>query len=298
MGYAIQRGATCMVAAVDEVVSKRRARRLLAIGEASAWVAGGMLLFNALNWLPLPASIADVTLSTVLGGILLGLGALLGRACVFGAIARFGSGDVAYLLSPVGFYVGCLTVAPLTMSAPSAQIANPSLLGSRPIWAVLPLVILAVWRLSTFCQAIARKMIARHIWSPHVATSLIGIAFVVMLPLVGMWAYTDGLRDVAAGKTAGALPRAGLLLALLIGSAIGGWTANRSMFTAPRFSTMAKAFSGGVLMGWGSLWIPGSNDGLILIGLPLLYPYAWVAIACMVVAIVAGLSLERLLYHP
>ena len=38
MGFAIQRGATCTVAAVDEVLNRRRAHRLLAMLEASLWV--------------------------------------------------------------------------------------------------------------------------------------------------------------------------------------------------------------------------------------------------------------------
>lgn len=44
MGYAIQRGATCMVAAVEEVLTRRRAHRLIALGEAAIWVAGGLIL--------------------------------------------------------------------------------------------------------------------------------------------------------------------------------------------------------------------------------------------------------------
>ena len=42
MGFAIQRGATCTVAAVNEVIEKRRFRRLLAMLEASVWVTGGI----------------------------------------------------------------------------------------------------------------------------------------------------------------------------------------------------------------------------------------------------------------
>lgn len=38
-------------------------------------------------------------------------------------------------------------------------------------------------------------------------------------------------------------------------------------------------------MAWGSLLIPGSNDGLILIGMPLLRPCAWLAFATMCVTI-------------
>jgi toxin CptA len=38
-------------------------------------------------------------------------------------------------------------------------------------------------------------------------------------------------------------------------------------------------------MGWGSLLIPGGNDGLLLVGMPLLYPYAWVAFVAMCASI-------------
>ena len=52
MGFAIQRGGTCTVAAVEEIVDKHSARRLLALGEASLWVAGGLLLAQAMHMLP------------------------------------------------------------------------------------------------------------------------------------------------------------------------------------------------------------------------------------------------------
>jgi toxin CptA len=48
-------------------------------------------------------------------------------------------------------------------------------------------------------------------------------------------------------------------------------------------------------MGWGSLLIPGSNDGLILIGIPLLRPYAWLAFASMFGAITAAMMIHRAL---
>ena len=49
----------------------------------------------------------------------------------------------------------------------------------------------------------------------------------------------------------------------------------------------------GLLMGWGSLLIPGSNDGLILIGMPLLRPYAWIGFATMCVTIAAAMLLRQ-----
>jgi hypothetical protein len=46
-------------------------------------------------------------------------------------------------------------------------------------------------------------------------------------------------------------------------------------------------------MGWGSLLIPGGNDGLILLGLPLLRPYAWVAFATMGLSIALARLVQR-----
>lgn len=45
-----------------------------------------------------------------------------------------------------------------------------------------------------------------------------------------------------------------------------------------------------MLMGWGSPLIPGGNDGLILLGMPLLWPFAWCAFATMCVVIALALA--------
>jgi hypothetical protein len=46
-------------------------------------------------------------------------------------------------------------------------------------------------------------------------------------------------------------------------------------------------------MGAGTLLIPGSNDGLVLVGMPLLRPYAWLAFATMVLSIGTAIALSR-----
>ena len=47
-------------------------------------------------------------------------------------------------------------------------------------------------------------------------------------------------------------------------------------------------------MGVGTMLIPGSNDGLILVGMPLLRPYAWAAFASMCLAIYAATRVASL----
>jgi hypothetical protein len=84
-----------------------------------------------------------------------------------------------------------------------------------------------------------------------------------------------------------------LLVALFVGVLWGGHTAGRFRPTRITLPQVAKCFAGGVSMGWGSLLIPGGNDGLILVGMPLLWPYAWSAFLTMCVAIGVALVVEK-----
>ncbi len=301
MGFAIQRGGTCTVAAVDEVLSERRAHRLAAMLEASLWVAGGLALAQLMHLAGSMPAGHSITVWTIVGGALLGLGAWVNRACVFGAVARLGSGEWAYAITPLGFYVGCLSVTTLFARPAAEALAEGSpLFGAVAVFGPL-FVAYALWRVWPGLRALhgpgRAALLRQTIWAPHAATIVIGVSFVVTLLLAGRWAYTDVLADLARAMSDASvglpwLPLA-LLLALFSGALIGGLTAARWRSTPVSAMQLLRCFSGGVLMGWGSLLIPGSNDGLILIGIPLLRPYAWLAFASMVVVIAAALLAQR-----
>src|SRR6516165_6669331 len=147
MGYAIQRGATCTVAAMDEVVRKRGFNRLASMMEASLWVVGGLLIAQSLGLLgKMPAGYA-IAYTTVLGGALLGFGAYVNKACVFGAIARLGSGEWAYAITPIGFYVGCVTVGYVAGASAQPKLPYDSPVLQASAWIVLVFVALMLWRL-------------------------------------------------------------------------------------------------------------------------------------------------------
>ena len=288
MGYAIQRGATCTVAAVGEIVEKGTAFRLVALLEAALWVAGGLLLARQFGLvMALPEGVA-VSFWTIGGGLLLGLGAWLNRACVFGAIARLGSGDWAYLATPLGFFVGALTVPVLFAPSALVQLDEASMLAQLPGWLGWLLVPLVLWRLAaTIGQP------GRTIWRPHEATVVIGVTFVILLLVAGPWTYTELLADAAMGMTANVGFRVALFVALLAGAWFGGWTAGRFKSRRITFLELGRCFGGGLLMGWGSVLLPGGNDSLILVGMPLLQPYAWAGIASMCAVIAVALRIER-----
>lgn len=292
MGFAIQRGATCTVAAVDDLVSHRSAGRLVAMAEASLWVAGGLLLARALGALPMTPSPYAVTGWTVAGGLLLGLGAWVNGACVFGAIARFGSGEWAFAATPVGYFAGCATVGLFGMAGAHKSGAESPLFH-------LPSVLLLALSLPFVVRAgqtvLAARSLRGRAWTPHLATTVIGLAFVVtLLARGGAWAYTDLLSDVASRMPQRLAERAGLFLALWTGAVLGGWQGGRLRSVRPTGRALMGCFAGGALMAWGSLLVPGANDGLVLVGMPLLWPYAWLAFASMVLAIAGAIYASRL----
>ncbi|MFM9880607.1 MAG: YeeE/YedE thiosulfate transporter family protein [Burkholderiaceae bacterium] len=295
MGFAIQRGATCTVAAVDEALSKRRATRLLAMLEAAAWVAVGLWLAQQFGWLAKMPSGYALSGWTVLGAALLGLGAFVNRACVFGAIARLGSGEWAYIASPLGFFAGCLSLPVLFSPPPAVVLAGDSIALAMMSALVAPLFLFLALRL---VLPLVRTPIAQWpaalTWSPRSATIVIGIAFLITLLLAGgTWAYTDMLAELASKMAASLDAQVLLALALFLGAMMGGWTAGRLRFVPVSAVAVLRCFAGGMLMAWGSLLIPGSNDGLILVGIPLLWPYAIVGFAVMCVTIAGAQVLQR-----
>ena len=308
MGFAIQRGATCTVAAVDELVSKHTTQRLSAFLEASIWVAGILATAQVFGMLPHPPAGYALTQWTVIGGALLGLGAFVTRACVFGAIARLGSGQWAYAFTPVGFYLGCLSVESLFGSPAHPRLAEASLVLRGSIWVAPLFLAFAAWRVlgalfakrdaaSTAAQRL-REGVTQRIWTPHAATTVIAITFAMMLLVAGVWAYTDVLAQLARGMAGNALLGSALLLALLLGALLGGTTAGRWQPTRPSIGGVLRCLAGGAMMAWGSLLIPGSNDGLILVGMPMLWPYAWVGFATMCATIALAQLWQRKALRP
>jgi toxin CptA len=286
MGLAIQRGATCMVAAVDETLTHRRAHRAAALAEAAVWVGGLAFLAAAVGWLRMTPTVYPVTPGTVAGGVLLGLGAWVNRACVFGAVARIGAGQWAYLATPVGFFLGCLV--PLSAPLPPAASAEFGT-GHGAEAIALFFVVLAVWRL---VAAVRAPHLGRFLWHPHRATLLIAVTFVITLLSAGAWAYTDALAALARSMDAMLPLRLAMAAALLGGAIVGGAIAGKLRRERPRASALLRCGAGGAVMGMGAMLVPGSNDGLILLGLPALLPHAWVAVAVMTLSIAAAIRLS------
>jgi uncharacterized membrane protein YedE/YeeE len=285
MGFANQRGSICMVAAIEQIVWRRRFGRLIGLFEASFWVAGGgFVLLKSLGLLPVvPAGYAAGAMAIV-GGVLFGIGALANRACVFGSVARLGSGEWAYLASPPGFYLGAFATSRLPSPVP---LTEEAIVLRAPGWLAWLVAALLLARLFVYARQLHHSggPALNRSWSPRIATTVIGITFLTATEIAGRWTYTDFLSDLARGMTQRTAHNLMFSVALLAGAILGGWTAKRLKFVKPDMISVARCFIGSAIMGAGSALIPGGSDALILVGIPLLWPYAWLAFVSICVTI-------------
>jgi toxin CptA len=239
---------------------------------------------------------------TVVGGILLGAGASVNGACVFGSVARLGSGQVAYLATPAGILAAALAMAAIERRVPGMSLAvrpapeaGPAFAPAVPALVPLGLLLLLLgWRLAGLARTGHGRpwpdRIRRGLRSPHGATTMIGVCFALLLLFAGPWSYPEVLADLARERlTAGTAQGVALFLILLAGAFLAG-RMPRHGFEWPGRGQPLRCFAGGFIMALGASLVPGSNDSLLLLGVPMLWPFAILALLAMGVTI-AGLQL-------
>ena len=250
IGVAVQRGNTCTVVAIDDIVHRRSVNRFLGIAYCWLLVAGGLTLLNlATGFVPV-AKLFPVTVWSVAGGLLLGIGAVVNGACTTGTVARIGSGE--YAVAGLVFVIAVTVRRWIT--GPHESVAD----------------------------------FLRNAWDPRTAILVIAMLFVALVQIFGAWSYTDLLGDLSAGRTTEAVQRLVLLAALLGGAVLAGRTQRGARQIGPLAPRLLRCGIGGLIMGIGFSISPGAFDGLTLFGQPLLLPYAWVVMGSSYAAIVAG----------
>ena len=115
-----------MVVAFDDLIYRRSAVRLTTIVSTWLIVPGGLaLLYLTAGYQP-EVKLFPVTVWSVIGGLLLGIGAVVGGACTGGVVARIGSGEYVFLLTIVGFAAGCVVAQAFGPAATIHAAAAPT----------------------------------------------------------------------------------------------------------------------------------------------------------------------------
>ena len=112
------------------------------------------------------------------------------------------------------------------------------------------------------------------------------------LLLLGPWPFTNQLLEVTRDGM-GDLVRLAITVAFVLGAIAGGVTAGDSGRFYPDLTGLGRRLAGGTLMGTGAALIPGGNDRLVLVDLPLLHVHGILAYSAMAAAIILGLGMNR-----
>ena len=270
-GYAVQRGSICAVAAAHDLVEARRPERLLAFlvcgalalaVMAAAALAGARMLdqYPGTSRLLLPA----------LGGVLFGAGAWINGTCAFGTIAKLGAGELARLGTLAGMFAGFALAEWLGVHEPPADLITP--LAGVPAYI---LFVGAIAVAAAIVLALRRRLRLRsgeQGWPPLLAMSVIGLVNGLLLVLAAGWPYTNLLMALAGSGGIELTWRALMAITFLMGAFAAALAVRTFRLAFGPFLLWAHSFGGGVLMGLGAILVPGGNDTMLLVGLPLLLP--------------------------
>lgn len=299
-GLALQRGHICAVAAVRDVVETHRWTRFAAFLECAAWALACLFLADAAGLMAISTWPEQLSWSAAIaGGVLFGVGALVNGACAFGAIGRLTAGEISFVAFLPGFVVGALAAravgaAPVggampTMAFHGANI-SVALIGALALFASWR--VWTAWRAAPTLRAIAAAL-RSPAWPPPLAMAIMAFANVGLLLIVFAWPYTALLVDVALGRGMQIGLRSLIVACFVFGALSGAASAGGFAFRAGSWRQVGARFLGGGLMGLGAAVIPGGNDTLVLLGLPLLQPTAFAAYGAMVATIAAGFIARR-----
>lgn len=267
VGLSVNRGSTCAVAAARDWVWHGRIGTsvgfALAVGVAGLCAVGARWLFGPVIHL---AGDPAIGWPLLLGGILLGLGASLNGACMFGTLGRIGNGELRFLGMPLGLGIGFAALAWLpTLALPVATaspLASPSLPGGL---VMIGFAALARWSWRYLARADVRQEGPAGYRSAMLILGVAGAAGFLLFPGAS---YGEAVRQSVTGVMMGYAVPVSATLAALGGTLIAGHSAGRLRLRRPRTIPFLRSVGGGMLMATGSSLIPGGNDALLLAYLP------------------------------
>lgn len=264
LGFSAHRAGICTVSAVAEVVTSGTARTFSSFLKVVLWVAlvngvAAVLYPELLQTYAAPA----FSVSVVIGGLLFGIGTVVLNMPVM----------------ETGLYAVEFSDLPVV------------LLAGLAIWGAVELF--------RICRAILGRGIfssmTRDRYTLSGAAALMGLSSGFLYVFHGRWGYSSRVLDYFASDTA--IPFVGtaafyLIMALLAGAVTSAVSNGQWKFSFAG-DKWHKNLSGGFLMGFGAMLVPGGNAKLILHDLPHLSVHALIAYLAMVLGILVTLLVQK-----
>ncbi len=297
-GYTTQRASVCAVAAAEEIARDRRANRLLG-ALLSAAVSTIVLAAVAVAHQPVFAMFTGhaVMMTTLLGGVLFALGAWVNGRCAMGTLAELAAGNAPRLATIVGMFAGValgVGIVRRSLGAMMDLAERPSLAATVPPVTMLAGAVGVSIALYWLLRRGLRGAPPPRFWHPAAAVTVAGVASGLLFALNRRWPYTSLIGDLATDQAA--LWSGPTILALIVLAGSCAAAVNGGLF-AWRPGTMqdwVRAIAGGLGMGIGASLVPGGNDSMLYMGLPLALPNLAIAyLTCITTLIVLAVAVPR-----
>jgi hypothetical protein len=284
LGALMSRTSLCTVAGIQGIVFGRRWGSVRGILAASS-AAGFVLL---VRFLIDPSSVRlpddhPIGFSLLLGGVLLGTGALVNGACYLGSVLYLGRGNANFLLTLLGLALTARWSEALAASTGAAHRF------ASQLWPALGLVVFALflalalrptWRAEEPVASRSQRLPLLAAAGTGVCAALINAKHPGWSYGVVIDAYAQHRQGMVMGLSSAAL--------LFIGAAVSSLLQHRFRFIFFQPVAAIRCLLGGMVMGYGAHQIPGGNDTLLLWTIPGLTLYGLIAYGVMAVTIAAA----------
>lgn len=267
MGFYFKLSNTCMVASTKELIKHKNPSKFIEIINAWFWVI--MLITSLKLTIDYSVSTKSFAISwmTFIGGILLGFGAYINKACAVGTISKIGDGDFNYLFTPIGMMVSVFIFSHLYRESPE-QINDTSIIILYPIYFWVISLIAVIFLLFYLSSKNKKKKFSNKILGSP--TSIFSICFVFLLILKTPWSYTQVLVDISKSNFENVTENSILFVLFFTSSILAGLYLKTFKSTRFKLKSICTCFFGGAIIGWGSQLLMGSHDSITLYGFPLL----------------------------
>ncbi len=275
LGFVMNRGSICTVTAAAALVIWRKPARLVALFECAAWAA---LAYSLLDVPAVTEGWRDIYW-ILPAAVLLGVGTYANGACIFGSVGHLGDGDVSFAFT----FLGILGVTYIERCF--LLDADHTLISMRPpldlIYLALILALILLFRSAVSFRR--QSEFVRLTWT----MAAIGVASAFLASVASGFSITTSIGSDTS------IAFAGLVISVCM---VGGsfmsarMRKRRVVLRWPNRKVIARRTMSGALMGVGALLIPGGNDTLLLVGLPMgswQAGLAYVVFAAIVVILIA-----------
>jgi len=310
MGLVANRTTLCAVMAVDEMRSKRKAKILASFGKVILWALAVSTLLRWLgDFVPIHSARYALNYHAILGGILLGIGAVCNGGCALHTLIRLGRGDLGMLISVLG-----MAASVWLITQTNIHILDYLQASKIPDIDIAPTYLKAMKTLLTLWIVVELFRLFRGFkltqWKQHLfanryrlssAAAILGICNGVLFTIIGTWTYTytliTSITELMTQHESPSLFSPLLLLSLsltlLLGIAASAIQKRNFLIAFRPSKSWIGYLIGGTLMGLGAQLIPGGNDVLLFNSIPELSPHAIPAYISMLLGIAISLQIKQ-----